>query len=103
MKISDYFLLTYAIGTEDEMAAYLGNNLFSDGLVNDSSYYLALNLHGTLISFGTLALCFPLGVFVASDFFYRAGKGMFFAKNSRENKPSGLIGKVRSLYITFTR
>lgn len=103
LKIRDSFLLSYAIGTDNEIKSYLDNNRFSDGKVDNSNYDLALDLQGTLFSLGALALCFPVGVFVASDFFYRVGKGMFFAKKYGEMEPSGLIGKVRSLYSGIKR
>lgn len=90
MAISDSSLLTYLIGTDEELKLHNKNYEAENGYEYD--FIVHFSWQGTF--FGPLCLyfCPPIGVIIEADFFYRAGGS---------ETSSGLIGKVRELYSNY--
>lgn len=92
MVISDDFLLTYVLGTAEDIKEHLRKK--DDEHAFDSGYMVQGLFLGPLLLFG---LCPPAGMVIEADFFYRMGMRMF-SERYKDYEPPSLMGKVRELY-----
>jgi hypothetical protein len=98
MAVTDSKLLTYIIGTDKEIGEYTKKYEKKHGYEPD--LYLGYFFEGIIAGPLLLATCYPVGLAVEIDFFYRVINNIAKAKPDGRDS-AGLAGKTRALYKKF--